>query len=257
MRKIFISVATLMALTFVQAQESQAAPFKLEQQKKCKADPECKPKKCLRGICANPTFADLFAEEQLATLESERISLEAPFKLEQQKKCKADPECKPKKCLRGICANPTFVDLFNEVVGEVEEVENISLKESIFKLEQQKKCKADTDCKPKKCIRGICCNPTFMSEVDTQEDQLVQGCRDSSSCGGGVCVHGTCQAYATVFGGEQLLKCGQPSDCPEAHKCHEGLCRSPLGLACKSDSQCGTKFCIRGTCQNKTLEQTQ
>eukprot|EP00347_Sterkiella_histriomuscorum_P019327 403342071 len=120
----------------------------------------------------------------------------------------------------------------------------------------QEECGPDMECRND----GRC----WLSELPTtanNEHSPIKGvmCGSDINCDYNYkCMSGTCiYSPPPHFQTEQLLKCGQPSDCPEAHKCHEGLCRSPLGLACKSDSQCGTKFCIRGTCQNKTLEQTQ
>ncbi len=74
MRKILISAATLFVLAVAQTEEH----IKLEQQKKCKNDAECKPKKCLRGMCANPTFADLFFDAEISEQsQTESISLES------------------------------------------------------------------------------------------------------------------------------------------------------------------------------------
>ena len=80
MRKILISAATLCLLSFTQANDS----IKLEQQKKCKADSECKPKFCIRGICANKTIFEALSSVEAVSQEEDKITLmDSVFKLEQ------------------------------------------------------------------------------------------------------------------------------------------------------------------------------
>ncbi|CDW87022.1 UNKNOWN [Stylonychia lemnae] len=119
----------------------------------CTVNSDCSDSQsCFSGTCeTNPPLTELKEIEGVQSNDTETqtpdIEIDEIFGAPPVQKCQSDKECTGgKRCIKGCCKFPVFAEdlLQHHVI-----------------VDQVKKCKADGECKPKRCNKGICCNPTF------------------------------------------------------------------------------------------------
>ena len=93
-------------------------------------------------------------------------------------------------------------------------------------------CAAGGDCGSGKCVDGVCC--------DSACTDTCYACNLAGSLGTctGVTTGGT-DATATTA-------CAAPNFCTATHTCTTG--KKPNGAVCAADTDCGSNFCVDGTC---------
>ena len=93
-------------------------------------------------------------------------------------------------------------------------------------------CAAGTECGSAHCIDGVCC--------DSACGDTCYACNLAGSIG-------TCTGVAT--GGTDssaTTACAAPNFCTATHTCTAG--KKPNGATCAADTDCGSSYCVDGTC---------